>query len=130
MKSFCGNCLLTTFFIALMATLMTIIFWSFVTDRPYNLVKIRNHTIERQTLSLGLRYYVKENFIEIFGRRLDAIETEIESQFVKGLFEMCLKELHNKKRVIMGAIAFGDEELERRARLLKLTSCPEQLLFN
>ncbi len=125
MKNFFTNCLLTLLFIVLLALSMSICFLSFIVNRPYSLTNKGNYTIERQTLTLELKYYVSQKFDQNYGQRVDSIETEIETQFVRKMFEICLNELQNKKRLISGAIAFGDEELKQRARLLKLSSCPE-----
>ena len=125
MKSFCGNCLSITLFIALMAILMALLVIPFAIERTYSMTQIANHTTERQTFTLRLKYYVNENFDEKFGHRLNEFETEIETQFVRKKFEMCLKELQSKRTLILGAIAFGNEELEQKSRLQRLNSCPE-----
>ena len=125
MNNFFTNCFFTLLFIGLLALFISICFLGYIVERPYSLTNSGNFSIERHTLTLEIKYYVSEKFDQNYGQRVDSIETEIETQFVRNMFQICLNELQNKKRLISGAIAFGDEELKQRARLLKLSSCPE-----
>jgi hypothetical protein len=75
-------------------------------------------------LTLGLTYFLKENFDHSYNERLRRIETQIEKQYFKDSMDMCLNERQVKESMVWDAIMFEDKDLKEKAKQTKLKSCP------
>ncbi len=124
MKISKSDLLLITYFMALISIVVQFFYSLFIIESPYIRIRLQNYTIERKTLTLGLTYFLKENFDHSYNERLRRIETQIEKQYFKDSMDMCLNERQVKESMVWDAIMFEDKDVEEKAKQIKLKSCP------
>ncbi len=124
MKISKSDLLLITYFMALISIVVAFFYSLFIIESPYIRIRLQNYTIERKTLTLGLTYFLKENFDHSYNERLRRIETQIEKQYFKDSMDMCLNERQVKESMVWDAIMFEDKDVEEKAKQIKLKSCP------
>lgn len=67
-------------------------------------------------MTLGLSYFVKENFEDIYNSSLRRIESEIERKYLINSFAKCLSQRNNKENMIWFAKTFNDSDIKEKAK--------------
>uniref|UniRef100_A0A1A9V000 J domain-containing protein n=1 Tax=Glossina austeni TaxID=7395 RepID=A0A1A9V000_GLOAU len=81
------------------------------------------YSSKRETNTLKIPYYVKENFYAEYQGSVGRLEESVEEEFINHLKHSCARERTYRDSMMSKARSFGDRELYRKAQNINLPSC-------
>ncbi|KAI9580696.1 dnaJ homolog subfamily B member 12 [Glossina fuscipes] len=95
----------------------------FISDPIYSLTQSHKYSSKRETNTLKIPYYVKENFYAEYQGSVGRLEESVEEEFINHLKHSCARERTYRDSMMTKARTFGDRELYRKAQNINLPSC-------
>lgn len=95
----------------------------FISDPIYSLTQSHKYSSKRETNTLKIPYYVKENFYAEYQGSVGRLEESVEEEFINHLKHSCARERTYRDSMMSKARSFGDRELYRKAQNINLPSC-------
>ncbi|XP_043652583.1 dnaJ homolog subfamily B member 12 isoform X1 [Drosophila teissieri] len=95
----------------------------FISDPMYSLTPSHKYSVKRETNSLKVPYYVKDNFYSEYQGSVARLEESVEEDFVNHLKHSCSRERNYRDSMLAKARTFGDRDLYRKAQNINTPSC-------
>ncbi|ALC47231.1 CG3061 [Drosophila busckii] len=95
----------------------------FISDPMYSLTPSHKYSVKRETNSLKIPYYVKDNFYSEYQGSVARLEESVEEDFVNHLKHSCSRERNYRDSMLAKARTFGDRDLYRKAQNINTPSC-------
>ncbi|KAK9506857.1 hypothetical protein O3M35_008716 [Rhynocoris fuscipes] len=94
-----------------------------VSDPIYSLTPNSKFPVMRNTMSLRIPYYVKENFHTTYQGSIRRLEASVEEEYIANLRNSCYREKTYRESLLWRARNFGDSTLMAKAQGIKTPSC-------
>ncbi|XP_037950409.1 dnaJ homolog subfamily B member 12 [Teleopsis dalmanni] len=95
----------------------------FISDPIYSLTPSQKYSVKRETNSLKIPYYVKDNFYSEYQGSVLRLEESVEEEFITHLKHSCSRERNYRDSMLAKARTFGDRDLFRKAQNMNMPSC-------
>lgn len=95
----------------------------FISDPIYSLTQSHKYSVKRETNTLKIPYYVKDNFYSEYQGSVGRLEESVEEEFINHLKHSCAREKSYRDSMMTKARSFGDRDLYRKAQNINLPSC-------
>ncbi|XP_005185728.1 dnaJ homolog subfamily B member 12 isoform X2 [Musca domestica] len=95
----------------------------FISDPIYSLSPSHKYSVKRETNSLKIPYYVKDNFYSEYQGSVGRLEESVEEDFINHLKLSCSRERNYRDSMLAKARSFGDRDLFRKAQNINMPSC-------
>uniref|UniRef100_A0A1L8EI59 Putative molecular chaperone dnaj superfamily n=1 Tax=Haematobia irritans TaxID=7368 RepID=A0A1L8EI59_HAEIR len=95
----------------------------FISDPIYSLTPSHKYSVKRETNSMKIPYYVKDNFYSEYQGSVGRLEESVEEDFINHLKLSCSRERNYRDSMLAKARSFGDRELFRKAQNINMPSC-------
>ncbi|XP_073840789.1 dnaJ homolog subfamily B member 12 [Musca autumnalis] len=95
----------------------------FISDPIYSLTPSHKYSVKRETNSLKIPYYVKDNFYSEYQGSVGRLEESVEEDFINHLKLSCSRERNYRDSMLAKARSFGDRDLFRKAQNINMPSC-------
>ncbi|XP_077999049.1 dnaJ homolog subfamily B member 12-like [Glandiceps talaboti] len=90
---------------------------------PYTFDPKGQFTEKRETFNLGVKYYVKKDFLREYQGRVRDVDRMVEEDYIGNLRNNCWKEQNHKEQLFYKAKYFSDRKLYERAQNMATPSC-------
>ncbi|KAI8427226.1 hypothetical protein MSG28_014824 [Choristoneura fumiferana] len=114
----------------LVLVLLSMMSGFFVSEPVYSLAPQAKYPVPRETVSLKVPYYVKENFHTDYQGSLRRLEMAIEEEYIVGLRHACQRERNYRDSMAWKARNFGDSRQYADAQKLRTPSCDKLQTFH
>ncbi|XP_041968176.1 dnaJ homolog subfamily B member 14 [Aricia agestis] len=107
----------------LVLVLLSMMSGFFISEPVYSLQPTPKYPVPRETISLKVPYYVKENFHTDYQGSLRRLEMAIEEEYIASLRMACQRERNYRDSMAWKARNFGDQKQHAEAQKLRMPSC-------
>lgn len=110
----------------LLLIIMSLLGQLFSADADWSFAMSDKHTVQMQTSSLQIKFYVRPRVpLDYSPENLRQLEATVESAYINGLREACIREKHQRESMIWRAKMYADRKMYDRAKEMSLPSCVE-----
>ncbi|XP_063390989.1 dnaJ homolog subfamily B member 14 [Cydia fagiglandana] len=114
----------------LLLVLLSMMSGFFISEPVYSLQPSSKYPVPRETVSLKVPYYVKDNFHTDYQGSLRRLEMAIEEEYIVGLRHACQRERNYRDSMAWKARNFGDSRQYADAQKLRTPSCEKLQQFH
>ncbi|XP_013105868.1 dnaJ homolog subfamily B member 12 [Stomoxys calcitrans] len=95
----------------------------FISDPIYSLTPSHKYSVKRETNSMKIPYYVKDNFYSEYQGSVGRLEESVEEDFINHLKLSCSRERNYRDSMLAKARTFNDHGMFRKAQNINMPSC-------